>query len=127
MTSQLAAAFLTLLLAGAAPAPCKPLFDPKPATIDGVRYAREQVFEGDYLLGFEASIFRPIGRRDEMWLSGWTDTEVAKPGALPMARLYHIRFIGRRTARPGRYGHLGAYRDAVIITEMIDARPKAAP
>ena len=59
-----------------------------------------------------------------MWLSGWTDTGAADLAALPTARLYHIRFIGRRTARPGHYGHLGAYRHVVIITDLIDARPK---
>ena len=52
-----------------------------------------------------------------MWLQGWTGGSGA----------HHIRFIGRRTVKPGHYGHLGAYRHTVVITDLIDARPKMAP
>ena len=109
---------LAAILAVAAPAPTKPLFDRKPATIDGVRFGPEQVFEGDYVRGFEVSDFDPLGPRGSvMWLQGWS-------GA---AGAHHIRFIGRRTVKAGHYGPLGAYRHIVVITDLIDARPKMAP
>jgi hypothetical protein len=108
-------ALAALALIASPPAPAKPLFDTRPATIDGIRYERERVFEGDYVKGFEVSAFDPLGPRGApMWLQGWTGGEGA----------HHIRFIGRRTAKPGHYGHLGAYRHMVLITDMIDARPK---
>jgi hypothetical protein len=110
MTPLLAAALLA-----ASPTVGKPLFDAHPATVDGVAFGREQVFEGDYSHGFERSEFDPLGPKGGvMWLQGWTGGDGA----------HHIRFIGRRTAKPGHYGHLGAYRHMVLITDMIDARPK---
>jgi len=103
------------LAAVLAAAGTKPLFDRKPATIDGVRYGPERVFEGDYAKGFETSDFHELASRGpRLWLQGWTGG----------AGSFHIRFIGRRTAKAGHYGHLGAYRHMVLITDMIDARPK---
>ena len=115
-------AALAVLLALAAPAQGVPLFDHRPAEIDGVRYGAEKVYEGDYVANDEASVFQPMGRPKEMmWLLGWTDRPGDTAGA---SRTYHIRFIGRRTVTAGHYGHLGAYRHIVLITELIDARPK---
>ena len=111
MKIAIAAAGAALLLA----APSKALLDPKPAVVDGVRYDRERIYEGAYTHAFERSDFDPIGPRGEaMWLLGWTGG----------SGVYHIRFIGRRTASPGRYGHLGAYRHMLLITDMIDSRPE---
>jgi hypothetical protein len=73
------------------------------------------VFEGDYVKGFERSDFDPFGPKGAGHVAAGLDR---RRGA------HHIRFIGRRTAKPGHYGHLGAYRHMVLITDMIDARPK---
>lgn len=123
MTLPLAAAALAAILA-AAPAPTKPLFDTKPAVIEGVRYGPEKVFEGDYFTNFESSVFVPMGRpKDAMWLLGWKDA----PGDTDNGRTYHIRFIGRRTVKAARYGNLGAFRRRVLIAELINAQVNPAP
>jgi len=118
-------AALAVLLAAAVPAQGLPLFDRKPAEINGVRYGPEKVYEGDYITNFEASVFQPMGRpKDMMWLLGWTD----RPGdTVGTSRTYHIRFIGRRTAKPGKYGNMGAFPHQVIIAELINAEVKPAP
>jgi hypothetical protein len=118
-------AALVVLLAAAVPAQSLPLFDRKPAEINGVRYGPEKVYEGDYITNFEASVFQPMGRpKDMMWLLGWTD----RPGdTVGTSRTYHIRFIGRRTAKPGKYGNMGAFPHQVIIAELINAEVKPAP
>jgi hypothetical protein len=113
MTTHLAALGLAALLPAASPTP-RPLFDRQPTVIDGVRYGAEQVFEGDYAAGPEASRFDPLGPKGQvLWLRGWTGS----------AGTYHIRFIGRRTAQAGHYGSGGGYRHMVLITDMIDAHP----
>ena len=111
MIPPLAAVAFSLFLAAA---PQRPLLDPNPAVVDGVSYSREQIFEGHYVKDFEHSDFDPLGPKTPlMWLQGWTGGEGA----------HHIRFIGRRTVRAGHYGHLGAYRHIVLITDLIDVRP----
>lgn len=118
-------AALAILLTAVTPAHGLPLFDRKPAEIDGVRYGPEGVFEGDYITNFEASVFQPMGRRKEMmWLVGWQE----RPGdTAGTSRTYHIRFIGRRTAKPGRYGNMGAFPQQVLIAELINAEVKPGP
>jgi hypothetical protein len=118
-------AVLAVLLAAALPAHSLPLFDRKPADINGVRYGPEKVYEGDYITNFEASVFQPMGRQGEMmWLLGWID----RPGdTAGTSRTYHIRFIGRRTLKPGRYGNMGAFPHQVIVAELINAEVKPQP
>ena len=95
--------------------------DTRPITWRGVQLAGEQTYEGDFTTNFETSTFRPDGAAaaEAMWLAGWED----RPGddaALP--RRYHIRFVGRRTVEPGRYGSLGAYKHTVLIVRLMSAR-----
>ena len=56
------------------------------------------------------------------WL-GWNDqaTRDLIPSA-PRARLVAIDFIGRRMAYPGRYGHMGISRRAIIVDRVLSAR-----
>ena len=117
---------LTLLaFAGALAAPGLGLgqeaLDAKPMTFRGVQLGPEQVFEGDYANDYQTSVFRPDGAAagDAMWLAGWED----RPGdGGGITRRYHLRFVGRQTVEPGRFGSLGAYRQEVLISRLISSR-----
>jgi hypothetical protein len=95
--------------------------DAKPMTWRGVQLGPEQVFEGDYTNDYETSVFRPDGAAagDAMWLSGWQD----RPGdGGGITRRYHLRFVGRQTVEPGKFGGLGAYGQEVLISRLISSR-----
>lgn len=118
---SLAIAVLAIALIAPGLALGQETLDAKPMTWRGVQLGAEQVFEGDFTTNFETSIFRPDGAApsDTLWLAGWDD----RPGdGSALARRYHLRFVGRRTVEPGRYGSLGAYRHTVLITRLISAR-----
>ncbi|MFI4966247.1 MAG: hypothetical protein ACHP9T_12865 [Caulobacterales bacterium] len=95
--------------------------DPAPMTWRGVQLGGEQVFEGDYTVNFETSVFRPDGApaSDALWLSAWEDRLGDNGGFM---RRYHLRFVGRQTVQPGWYGSLGAYKNSVLITRLVSAR-----
>jgi hypothetical protein len=95
--------------------------DAAPMTWRGVQLGPEQVFEGDFTTNYNASIFAPDGapKAEAMWLAGWKERP-GDNGDLPLR--YHIRFVGRRTVEPGRYGSLGAYKHTVLITRLIAER-----
>jgi len=117
---------LTLLafagsLAAAGLASGQDALDTKPLTWRGVQLGPEQVFEGDYTNDYETSVFRPDGAAaaDAMWLSGWQD----RPGdGGGITRRYHLRFVGRQTVEPGKFGGLGAYGQEVLISRLISSR-----
>lgn len=95
--------------------------DPKPTTWRGLLMGPEQIFEGDYVNNYDTSAFRADGAppAEAMWLSGWQD----RPGdGGGITRRYHIRFVGRRTVEPGKYGALGAYAQTVLLSRLISAR-----
>jgi hypothetical protein len=118
-------AALAALAAAAVPAQGIPLFDRKPAEIGGVRYGPERIYEGDYITNSEAGVFQPMGRPNEaMWLVGWPNRPRDTAGT---SGAYHIRFIGRRTAKPGKYGALGAFPHQVFVAELINAEAKRTP
>ncbi len=118
--ASLAAALIGLVLA-AGLAFAEDALDPRPMTWRGVQLGGEQLYEGDFAINFETSVFRPDGaaKADAMWLAGWEERP-GDNGDLP--RRYHIRFVGRRTVEPGRYGSLGGYPHTVLITRLISAR-----
>jgi hypothetical protein len=95
--------------------------DPVPMTWHGVQLGGEQVFEGDLTVNFETSTFRPDGAPagDIVWLSGWEDRPGDNGGII---RRYHLRFIGRQTVEPGKFGSLGAYKQTILITRVISTR-----
>jgi hypothetical protein len=106
-----------------------PVLDAAPMTWHGVQLGPEQVMEGDYTIDFQTSVFRPDGSpaADAVWLSGWEERPGENGG---ITRRYHLRFVGRRTVEPGKYGGLGAYKHTVLITHLITARlliDQAAP
>ena len=116
-------AVLTLIAAFAGPAfaQAPETLNLAPMTWRGAAMGPEQVFEGDYSIDYQTSVFRPEGAQaaDALWLSGWQDRP-GDNGAL--GRRYHLRFVGRQTAEPGKYGSLGAYKYTVLITRLISAR-----
>src|SRR5206468_11723293 len=98
--------------AAAPVAPDAPL-DTRPTVWRGVQMGGEQVFEGDYTIDFETSLFRPDGAGQPVWLAGWED----RPGdGGGFTRRYHLRFVGRQTEQAGKYGALGAYPREVLIS-----------
>jgi hypothetical protein len=108
---------------GLAPTPAwgQETLDAKPMTWRGVQLGSEQLFEGDYTIDYQTSSFRPDGAAaaDALWLSGWED----RPGdGGGITRRYHLRFVGRQSVEPGRFGSLGAYRHTVLITRLISLR-----
>lgn len=91
-----------------------------PMSWHGAQMGPEQLFEGDYSVDYQTSLFRPDGGTAEaLWLAGWEDRP-GDNGAL--GRRYRLRFVGRRTVEPGKYGGLGAYKHTVLITRLLSAR-----
>lgn len=117
----LAATLFAALLLAADPAAGQEALSSAAMAWHGVQMGPEQVFEGDYAIDYQTSVFRPTGAAagDPMWLAGWEDRPGDNGG---LVRRYHLRFIGRQTAEPGRYGGLGAYKHTVLITRLISAR-----
>jgi hypothetical protein len=99
----------------------EPALNPAPMTWRGVELGPEQVFEGDYTIDYQTSVFRPDGAPpgEAVWLSGWEDRPGDNGG---ITRRYHLRFVGRRTVEPGKYGGLGAYKHTILLTHLISWR-----
>ena len=120
LIATLAAAFIGIVLASGL-AMAEDALDPTPMTWRGMQMGAEQVFEGDFTINYETSVFIPDGapKTAAVWLAGWQERPGDNGG---LTRRYHIRFVGRRTAEPGRYGGRGAYRNEVLITRLLAAR-----
>jgi len=95
--------------------------DARPLAWRGVQFGAEQVFEGDYTVDYDTSAFVPAAAAPQqaLWLAGWEDRPGDDGG---ITRRYHLRFVGRETVEPGRYGALGAYRNEVLISRLISSR-----
>jgi hypothetical protein len=114
----LAIAFAALLLAAPALAQDDGPLDPNPTTWRGARMGPEQVYEGDFTVNYETSVFHVDGTPpgETVWLSGWQD----RPGdGGGITRRYHIRFVGRHTLQPGKYGGLGAFPHTILVSRLI--------
>jgi hypothetical protein len=120
LLASLAAAFIGIVLASGF-AFAEDALDPTPMTWHGLQLGPEQIFEGDYANDYQTSAFHADGapQPEKMWLTGWTDRPGDGGGIL---RRYHLRFVGRRTVEPGKYGALGAYPHTVLITRLLTAR-----
>jgi hypothetical protein len=115
------AAFAALLIVPGLAASQDQALDARPMTWRGLQMGPEQVFEGDFINTYDTSAFHADGAApaDKMWLTGWQD----RPGdGGGITRRYHIRFVGRQTVEPGKYGALGAYPNTVLLTHLISAR-----
>jgi hypothetical protein len=115
----LALAALAVAIVAPAAALAQAALDPQPSTWRGVAMGPEQIFEGDYTVDQQTSVFKGDGAAEADWLAGWEDRPGDNGG---ITRRYHIRFIGRRTAQAGKYGSLGKYAGEVLITHLISAR-----
>lgn len=115
-----AIAALALVLLAPSLAASQETLSAAPLSWHGAPMGPEQVFEGDYAIDYQTSQFRPDGgTADALWLAGWEDRP-GDNGAL--GRRYHLRFVGRQTVDPGKYGGLGAYKHTVLITRLLSAR-----
>jgi len=56
------------------------------------------------------------------WLDWPINGKTIRPRNLRESRLVALEFIGRRTAYPGRYGHMGVARSEVVVDRIILAR-----
>jgi hypothetical protein len=115
----LASAVLAAAVLVPAAAHAQPALDTNPTTWRGVALGPEQIFEGDYTVDQQTSVFKADGAAQADWLAGWEDRPGDNGG---ITRRYHIRFIGRRTTQPGQYGSLGRYAGEVLVTRLISAR-----
>ncbi len=100
--------------------------DPVAMVWRGVQLGAERVFEGNLSVNFETSTFRAdnASEADTVWLSGWQDRPGDNGGTM---RRYHIRFVGRQTMEPGKFGSRGAYKQTVLITRLISTRLLIGP
>jgi len=82
----------------------------------------ERLVSGYYTVGWEEQSFRPCNSRERWWVSN--------PG--PMMQSYRelvegdwgTIFVTVRVdlTTEGQWGHLGGYRRAMAVTELVDAR-----
>jgi hypothetical protein len=109
-------------------------------------------YQGHYLLGFEASAFVPCGadpkdHHAEYWLQvddgaragfsrRWTETtgrtkvrhwRSNQPPGEPLYDTVYVRFRGRSSWMPGRYGHLNGYDHQVTVTELLEMSDGGCP
>jgi hypothetical protein len=85
----------------------------------------EQHWRGLWRDDFEGSIFCPAPAQrcndadpaKEIWLSFADDK--SPDGRQPDSQLYEIEFLGRRTLKPGTYGHMGIFKYEMIADRVI--------
>jgi len=113
--------------------------DPNSETFIGARrcydYLAPRAYQGIYVDEFEGQRFVPDG-----WPAGqpapsiWVDFDARSDvSAAPLLaqqftaaydghnRNWRVRIIGRETARPGRYGHMGGSNRAMLIDRIVSA------
>jgi hypothetical protein len=80
-------------------------------------------FRGIYIAGWEASSFRACSHSDYWWMSGEIgpifDAVPRNPETLQTATAAYVHVRGRRSKR-GSYGHLGAFRYELVVSEVLD-------
>ena len=98
---------------------------------DCFHFGAPRVFSGIYIDEFEGQSFlegqQPPGpyRDQSVWISF---DEKSDKRAAPLlhgiapTHVWQIRFIGRRTDRPGRYGHMGMSNSEVLVDRVLEAR-----
>ena len=90
------------------------------------QFESSMFFEGELSVAVvEAKIRRDPRMRKlrREWLS-WNEQQFkTQSSAPPQNRYFLIDFIGRRTAYPGQYGHLGMSRSEIIVDRMLSLRP----
>lgn len=85
-------------------------------------HADDRVVSGYYTVGWEEQSFRPCGQRGKWWVSN--------PGPMMQAYADLVEgdwgtiFVTVRVdlTDEGNWGHLGGYRRAMAVTELLHAR-----
>jgi uncharacterized protein YceK len=110
----LSAAADTLLL------PFDSLYQPK-----GTGEYTEGTYAGLYRFGFERSDFRLLGARERWWLTGDIGDlrrRMARPSVDKPPELRNPVFlvVEGDLSEPGHYGHMGAYRRELRVTNIVE-------
>lgn len=98
-----------------------------------VRMTPPQRFEGLWRNEYEGSRFCPAPAQEcsystpgtRVWLS--VAERLPQSGQVGRGGLYSVAFVGRRTLHPGRYGHMGADHNEVIVDQFVSIRELEAP
>jgi hypothetical protein len=110
--------------------PCTPKIGARNKEADCQRLTEARRFRGTWLVGFETSLFSPIGQQDCVETKGLTQCAELVGKALPWPsrwacpRRFQIEFVGRRNAFPALYG-ASAYQ--IIVDKVISAKRLADP
>lgn len=90
-------------------------------------------FRGIFIDEFEGQRFienaqwaPPLRPQDDVWLQTDEKTDFAVEPSLKQqiepTRIWLVDFLGGKTAQPGRYGHMGASPDEVLVDRFISAK-----
>lgn len=89
--------------------------------------APKRRWKGLWLKGFEDSRFCPSPATSCSFETPGKSTWLSEPdkdidvGSYD-GDVYEVEFIGRRTSKSGRYGHLGEFDHEIIVDKMINLR-----
>ena len=131
---------IVILAAGLALGGCVAATPPPLQTLvhDEKRYGPEERFRGILHLGFETSAFLVPGDGTRAWVEAGPTVsrriaeaapEIFRPpaGSEHPISWFNIVFTGRRSLEAGRFGHLGAYRQQVLVTRIHSLRRRSPP
>jgi hypothetical protein len=101
-------------------------------------FERQERMQGLWRNGFEESVFCPApAQKCDYVMTGdraepliWLDASISFPAEIKMRQLgglYEIEFLGRRSVKPGRYGHMGMFDQQVIVDRLISVREVEPP
>ncbi|MFT3976951.1 MAG: hypothetical protein QM688_07550 [Sphingomonas bacterium] len=117
---------------------------PNGSTLSGFRSDRdcydwggERTFSGIYIDELEGERFMegqaPASSycpHDEVWMMFDEKSDLRAMPALKLyedgSRIWSVRFIGRKTAKSGEYGHMGMSTEEVLVDRMVSANLIAA-
>jgi hypothetical protein len=90
-------------------------------------WPRSGVFVGYYIHGFEKSDFKPAGTTEHWWLSGniksVADLFIASSkDQSPTTKSAVYLVVRGSLSREGQYGHLGAYKRELLVSEVLEVR-----
>jgi hypothetical protein len=88
-------------------------------------------WRGLWTTGMEFSRFCPAPAREcstatpgeQIWLSGSPSVDLPEYQGQPVAPLFEVEFVGRKTADRGHFGHMGMSDEEIIVDRMISMRP----
>jgi hypothetical protein len=92
--------------------------------VAGPAHAGERTVSGYYTVGWEEQSFRPCGERGRWWVNNPGDIMRVWPDLVDDRNGWGTIFVTVRVdlTDEGNWGHLGGYRRAMAVTELIEAR-----